>query len=125
MKIIEVINRIDTIKPNTYTEREKIYWLSVLDGHIKNDIIDTHEGGENISFEGYNENTDVYTTELLAPAPYDEMYLYWLECKIDYYNGEMVRYNNSITMFNTIYEGFAQFYNREHKPSGGKRRFLF
>ena len=123
MTIIEAISRIDVLKPNSYPQSEKIKWLSTLDGIIKNELIDTHEGGDTISFTGYNDNT-LLTTELLVPAPYDEVYLYWLESKIDYYNGEMTKYNNSITMFNTAYSNYEKIYNRDNMPKR-KTRFLF
>ena len=123
MTIIEAISRIDVLKPNSYPQSEKIKWLSTLDGIIKNELIDTHDGGDTISFTGYNDNT-LLTTELLVPAPYDEVYLYWLESKIDYYNGEMIKYNNSITMFNTAYSNYEKIYNRDNMPKR-KSRFLF
>lgn len=115
MTIIEAINRIDTIKPNSYTQAEKVRWLSNLDGIIKRKIIDTHEGGEAIVFEGYTESTPL-TTELLVPFPYDDIYLKWLETWIDYYNGEYARYNNSVEMYNKAYNEFARYYNRTHMP---------
>lgn len=124
MTIIESINRIDVLKPNSYPQSEKIKWLSTLDGIVKNEIIDTHTGGENVPFNGYDENT-LLTTELLIPAPYDEVYLYWLESKIDYYNGETGKYNNSITMFNTAYSNYEKIYNRDNMPKSKKSRFLF
>ena len=115
MTIIEAINRIDDLKPNSYTYLEKIGWLSKLDGTIKKNIIDTHEEGEDITFTGYNEDTDA-DTELLVKAPYDEIYLYWLESRIDYYNGEMAKYNNSAAMFNNAYAEYANYINRNKMP---------
>lgn len=123
MTIMELMNRIDSLKPNRYGEREKIKWLSTLDGRIKSEIFDTHEGAEGISYNGYTEETSL-TTELLAYAPYDEMYLYWLEAQIDYWNGEYAKYNNSIEMFNTAYSAFANHYNHTHKPKGDKFKFF-
>ena len=123
MKIIEAINMIDGIKPNTFTQAEKLAWLSTLDEMIKKEIIDTHEGAEVVDFAGYDENTDIESA-LLVPAPYDEIYLFWMESKIDYWNGEKGRYNNSITMFNNAYAAYQEFYNRMHKPLG-RRRFVF
>ena len=35
MTLIEVINKVDTVKPNGYSEQEKIGWLSTLDGIVK------------------------------------------------------------------------------------------
>lgn len=181
MKIIEAINRLDALKSNTYTQPEKIDWLSRLDSMVKKQIIDTHkcddkekanaeyiqaniaaheeavveymkvhevsreeaeknvefreikykEANEHIKatrndifFTGYNEDTDLQT-ELLVPAPYDEVYLRWMEAQIDYHNGEYDKYNNAIIMFNTAFEAYAAYYNQHHMPVSRGRRFLF
>lgn len=123
MTIIEAINRIDAINPNNYTQPEKVSWLSTLDGVIKKEIIDTHEGAEAVTFNGYNEETPI-DTELLVPAPYDEVYMFWLQSKIAYWNGEMGKYNNSVAMYNTAYSNFERAYNREHKPITKKFKFF-
>jgi uncharacterized OB-fold protein len=41
MTIMEAIHAIDSLKPNSYSESDKIRWLSTLDGLIKIEIIDT------------------------------------------------------------------------------------
>ena len=61
MTIIEAINRIDELKPNGYQQTDKVEWLSVLDGIIKRQIIDTHEDGDLVPFEGYNDDTPLDT----------------------------------------------------------------
>ncbi len=124
MTIIEAITRVDTLKPNSYGQTDKIKWLSELDGAIKAEIIDTHEGGENISFSGYAENADL-STVLLVPAPYDEIYLRYLEMQIDYANNEYGKYNNSTVMYNTAYNAYQRYYNRNHMPISHGRRFVF
>ena len=77
-----------------------------------------------ISFAGYDDTTDL-NTELLIPAPFDEAYLRWMEAQIDYHNGEIDKYNISITMFNTEFEAFANWYHRNHLPVSHGRRFVF
>ena len=115
MTIMDAIYRLDELKPNRYDQSEKIKWLSSLDGLIKSEIIDTHEGGENVVFNGYDENSDI-STVLLVPAPYDDIYLRWLEAQIDYANGEYGKYNNSITAYNDAYAIYQKYYNRTHMP---------
>lgn len=117
MKLREAIDRIDSLKHNTYTTGEKVEWLSRLDGLIKNDIIDTHEDGDDIYFGGYREDRHMNMT-LLVPAPYDEIYIRWLEAQIDYYNGEIARYNNSMMMYQAAYDAYQRYYNRNHMPKG-------
>ena len=123
MTIMDALYRIDELKPNSYSQTEKIKWLSTLDGIVKSEIIDTHEGGEGIVFNGYDENADL-NTELLIPAPYDDIYLRWLEAQIDYTNGEYGKYNNSMAMYNTAYTSFQNYYNRTHMPIGKKFKFF-
>jgi hypothetical protein len=119
MTIMEAINRVDSVKPNSYSQSEKVKWLSTLDGIVKKEIIDTHEGDEGVIFNGYTDDT-LLTTELLIPAPYDEVYLFWLESKIDYWTGEISKYNNSISMYNGALSAYEKYYNREHMPKGKK-----
>ena len=124
MKIIDAINRLDGLKFNTYTQEDKVEWLSRADSMVKRLIIDTHEGAEDTAFDGYDDDTDL-ETELLVPAPFDEMYLRWLEAQIDYHNGEYDKYNNAIIMYNTAFEAFQNYYNRTHMPVQKGKRFLF
>ena len=123
MTILEAINRVDSTKPNSYTQIEKVDWLSTLDGIIKGEIIDTHEGGEAIVFDGYDVGTSL-DTPLLVPAPYDDIYIRWLEARIDYANGEINKYNNSLTAYNDAYDLYANYYNRKHMPKGSKLKFF-
>ena len=123
MTIIEAINKIDALKPNGYTQSEKIAWLSTLDGMIKRSVIDTHEGGSEISFYGYDDETPL-NTELIVKEPYDDLYILWLESKIDYANSEYVRYNNSITRYNDVYWAFVREYNRNHMPRGTRIKYF-
>lgn len=123
MTIFEAISKINAIKPNAYPQGIKIWWLDTLDRMVKSKIIDTHEGAESVQYNGYTEDTNL-ATNLLIPAPYDEVYIYWLEAKIDYSNGEMGRYNNSISMFNTAYAEFERYYNRTFMPLGAKLKFF-
>jgi hypothetical protein len=124
MTIIEAITKVDTLKPNAYSTTDKISWLSRLDGMVKRLIIDTHEGGEDVIFSGYDSDTDM-ETELLVAAPFDDIYLRWLEAQIDYSNAEFNKYNNSILMFNSAFDVFSNYYNRNHMPATGNKRFVF
>lgn len=122
MTIIEAINGIDLLKSNTYSKEQKILWLSILDGIIKKKIIDTHEGAEAVTFDGYTEDTSDETV-LLVEAPFEDIYIKWLEAQIDYANGEYGKYNNSVSMYNTAYSEYERFYNRTHMPISHNFKF--
>lgn len=65
-------------------------------------------------FKGYTDSS--LMAEMLVPAPYDDIYIKWLEAQIDYANGEYAKYNNSISMYNAAYDAYAKWYNRTHMP---------
>ena len=122
MKLLEAITQVDSNLGNTYDQKEKIGWLSQLDQRVKLLIIDTHEGAEAVSFSGYDETTDQETV-LLVPAPFDEMYLRWLEAQIHYRNQEEDRCNNATDAFNVLWAEFRNYYNRQHMPLGHRLKF--
>lgn len=123
MTIIEAIHAIDSIKPNGYSQSDKVRWLSMLDGLVKAEIIDTHEGAEGVVFNGYDDNTPLDTV-LLIPAPYDNVYVLWLQAQIDYANEETAKYKNSSSAYNHAYNEFQRYYNRTHMPCSMKRKYF-
>lgn len=114
MTINKIIDLVDAQKPNAYEEKTKIAWLDKLDRTAFQEIISTHEEGDE-SFEGYDEDTDG-ETELLIPDEYQNVYLYWMYAMIDFANQEIQRYTNSMIMFNNEYAQFGNWYNRTHMP---------
>ena len=123
MTIIDAIAQFDSLVRNAYSQKDKIGWLSRLDHIIMVQIITTHQGFETVSFNGYDDSTDLHT-ELLVSPPFDEIYLRWMEAQAHYHDGEFDRYNAAITMYNTAFEGFREYYTRTHKPLTASR-FLF
>ena len=123
MTIQEALTRVDALKPNSYPQDTKVGWLSRIDGIIKQEIIDTHEGGEDIAFDGYDHDTNL-STKLIVSSPHDELYIKWLEAQIDYANGEIGKYNNGMAMFNAAYSDYFRHYNRLHMPKGTKLKYF-
>lgn len=118
MTIGKAIARADELMPNAIPQNIKIDWLSNLDSMVVIEIIRTHKGDEEYaSFAGYDENTDP-ETELIAPAPFSEMYPIWIAAKILFVNGEFDRYGNVAEQFQSILRDFADHYNRTHEPKG-------
>jgi len=113
MTLGEAIDRIDGQKHNICSRSDKIAWLSRLDGLVKAQILDTCE--ESVPFSPYHDDTPPDTCLLVQP-PFDELYLRWLEARIDYANGEIERYNNAMSMFQALFDSFANFYRRNHMP---------
>ena len=116
MTIKECIDIVDNIKPNQYSVKEKVMWLSFVDETIINDVLKTHEGydGRYDDFEGYTE--DKLSVTLIVKSPYDRLYTAYLKMKIDQENGETARYNNSAALYNTYMMEFRRYYNKTHMP---------
>lgn len=120
MYIVQAIEEADALKPNAYSQDMKVKWLSLLDKTAWSEVISRHldESG-NVRpdvFNGYNESTDINSTELLIPDTYCDVYLYWLKMQIDYNNEEITKYNNDKTLFNTTYLAFVDYYNSTYLP---------
>jgi len=115
MTIQEAIDELDALKPNSYTAAQKIKWLSDIDLLAYNEILSTHEDAPETAFTGYASVADT-ATRLLIPAPYTDVYRWYLESRVDLANAETGKYNNSITLFNNAYLTFTDRYNREHAP---------
>lgn len=116
MTIKDCIDMVDAIKPNQYTIKDKVSWLSFIDEIIINEVLKTHEGydGRYDAFEGYSE--DKLSQALIVPSPYDRVYTAYLKMKIDQENGEVARYNNSATLYNSYMAEFRKHYNKTHMP---------
>lgn len=118
MTIREAVDRIDDVLVNQYSDEEKIAWLSVIDGNIYNELLATHEGAPTAQHPYNHKIKGIQDTQLYAPSPYDELYIYWLESMIFYRNGEMERYINAQRRFNTVLSDYYTYYNRTVKPIG-------
>lgn len=107
----KVIEKVDSLKPNSYDEEVKLGWISELDGNVKRLVMQE---------EGYTPYAypDDMDKELLIPAPFDSVYELYLEAMIDYHNREFQNYNNSAAMFETRYSDYKKAYIREHQARG-------
>jgi len=107
----EVISQVNGLRPNPYSDDDKLRWLSNLDALIWQEVISWHEGAP-VKPEAY---TSLDTT-LLVSEPYSDIYIKHLLLQIDYYNAEYARYNNDMVMYNMALENFSGFYNRTNIP---------
>ena len=107
----KVIETVDGLRPNSYTEEQKLSWISDLDGMVKRLVIQDDE----VIPYSYPEDMD---RELLIPYPYDRLYTMYVESMIDFYNREFGNYNNSALMFEQRFTEYKKAYIREHRAKG-------
>ena len=122
MTIKECIDIVDNLKPNQYTIKDKVSWLTFIEEIIINDVLKTHEGydGRYDDFSGYSE--EKLSVPLIVPSPYDRLYTEYLKMMIDKENGETTRYNNSAASFNTYMSEYRKHYNKTHMPLNSAKR---
>ena len=123
MTIQKAMDLADKLKPNMMQPGVKIGFLSEIEGKIHEEIIMTHEHTEEEETRPvYDEETDT-GTEMLVPAPYDMVYVYWLIAQIDHQNMEMDKYNNDRSLFEDAWGNFADYWNRTRMPIQRNRQF--
>ena len=123
MTINQILAEVDELNPNQFDELIKIGWLSDLDSRVFEEVIMTHEHdlledeeGNQVepTFSRYTE-ADV-STELLIPDTYSNTYKDYLKAMIAYENNETDRYSNALIMFNSNYQEYLTWYNKNHLP---------
>ena len=108
-----VMQADDLLRSNPISREVKFSWLSALDHYLYVDLIETHEGGEEVNFTPYTDGTDA---ELLVPEPYSSLYVEYLKMKIFGEMHEYTRYNNSMTVFNRMLSSWRSAYHSTHRP---------
>ena len=121
MKAIDIIQKVDELEPNQYGVEQKLSWLSQLDGQIFRELISAYDSAAVLP-ESYTGGDEA----LLVPFPYGEsVYLGYLQAMIAAENFEAAKYNQHISMFNSAYSQFRDWYmrSRTHVKTGGQFRF--
>ena len=114
MKVREILTEIDQTRPNAYTDAEKIRWLNIIEGRVYTDIMSKADDGLNWTFIPFEEGQE--ERELVVPAPFTELYSFFLMSRIDFYNGDSARYNDTMVLLNNAWDEFAAYYRENNKP---------
>ena len=117
-----IIELVDSYRPNAFDERLKLWWLVTLDGKIAAEVMlmDVTEVREILDQE-YPEAMDF---QPLVEFPHEELYLHYLESKILYANEEYNSYQNAMESFNAAYRAYCTWLLNTYDPIKGlpKRR---
>ena len=125
MTIQAAIDRIDEMKPNMFTDEQKMAWLSEVDAYVFKEILLTHEGmPEGVTFEGYDQDTPMDTV-LMVPEPYHDIYEHYLAAQMDNKNRDSNEYAKNMVQFNNAWQTYADYYGRKHMPIARVVQFRF
>ena len=94
-----VIDMVDEIKPNAFSNEAKTQWLNECE-----EIITYH----------YDAEKD---KELLAQPPHDKIYWAYLTAMIDFANGEYNKYQNTMQVFNSFFSEFMRWFALNYHPA--------
>lgn len=109
-----VIERVDGLKPNAYTDEDKYRWINQLEGIISVQVMDATAPEYSLP-----DDADI---PLLVGHPFDDIYELYVSAMVDYHNREYNNYNNAALMFQERLDQFKAWYIRKH-PSSKARNF--
>lgn len=103
-----VIEHVDRVNPNVFTDTDKYEWLRTLDGLVAHEVL--QEEAPNYSIP------DDADTPLLVQSPYDDIYRLYVTAMVYLHNREYDHYNNAVLVFKERYDQYKRWYIRTHKP---------
>lgn len=118
MTLRQAIDHADSIKRNLYPYTQKTAWINEIEGQIQSEV-----------FLMAPEDIRVYdfetcaTHELMVRPPYDQVYIEYLCAKIDFANGEVEQYQNSMQMVNETIRRFTKWYILNYRPADREVRY--
>lgn len=114
MTVSELFAYVDHVKPNAFTDSDKLVWLNEIEARIQTEVMLRWQG----EMEQYTLPEDK-DTELLLSPPHTAVYRYWLQAMIDFENGEYDKYQNTSGMFNAAWSAFVAWFAENYRPADG------
>ena len=115
MNVQQVIRLVDDIKPNAFSDEAKTAWLNEAEGLVQTEVLLL--APEEIIVYSWEEDRE---TELLVKPPHDKLYWAYLTALIDFANGEYLKYQNTLQMFNSHFGEYMRWYASRYRPADGK-----
>ena len=112
MRLSEVLEFVDGIKPNAYTEEQKTRWVNDCEGMVQTQVLLL--APEEIVRYAWPLDRE---TELLVSPPHDKLYFSYLCALVDFANGEYGKYQNSMQMFNAEFSEFMRWFAGAYRPA--------
>ena len=108
----QIIDYVDEIKPNAFSDAVKLRWLNTLEGRVATEVMLMPQ-------QQVPELMLRLTDTPMVEPPYDDIYTSWLEAKIDEANGEYNKYANTAAVFNSAWSGFVCWFAQTYDPAQG------
>lgn len=108
----QIIDRVNEIKPNAFSDTVKLAWLNELEGRIAAEVLLMPPA----EIRGVTLNL---TSVPLVEPPYDDMYQHYLAARIDEANGEYDKAQNTMARFNACFSEFVCWFCQTWDPAQG------
>lgn len=112
MILRNLLDYVDDIKPNAFTNETKTAWVNEVEGMVQTEVMLL--AIEDVVTYTYAEHAN---TELFAKPPHDKIYGAYLCAMIDFANGEYNKYSNTMQMFNAYYGEYMRWYAQRYRPA--------
>ena len=111
----EIISRVNEMKPNVFSQKTKLSWLTSLNGKLAADIflMDIAE------IRALPQGDAALSSEPLVGFPHEEVYEEYLIAKIDAANGEAREYQNRMQIYDSYYSNFVNWFKSTYDPVQG------
>jgi len=116
MTIQKLINKVQEEKPNTFEDEKILSFINEIEADV----------AEELKTEKPNYTISDMAVEMLAPAPYDRLYVSYVKAMIDYANEEYPSYQLNAEQHSVDFRDFADWVVRESMAAETKipRRFV-
>lgn len=115
MTVKEIIDKVGILRRNNqFTIENKMRWLNECEAKIQLECLLL----DKVEFV-YDYTIDA-DEELIAPMPYDELYVYYICSRIDESLGEEKAYNDSITRYNNAQYKYQKWLIKTVDPANNK-----
>lgn len=89
MTAAQAVAALDDLTPNAYSREQKLAWLAQVEAALAREVF-------------FTDPAEVEEqTRLSVGAPYDELYIRYIQGQIFLEAGEITRYNNAMALYNT------------------------
>lgn len=113
MKLSKIIQMVDDIKPNAFSNDTKTAWINEVEGFVQTEVMLLND------IVRYDYDTDA-ETELLVAPPHDKLYWTYLTAMIDFANGEYNKYANTMEMYKAFMGEYMRWYAQNFRPADGE-----
>lgn len=110
-----VIDMVDGIKPNAFTDDTKTAWLNECEGLVQTEVMLL--AVEEVISYSYEQDKNV---KMLAVPPHDKIYWTYLSALVDFANGEYNKYANTMQLFNSYFSEYMRWYALHYRPADGE-----